>query len=122
MARTLKFTTCLVTALVPLLLGAAPSVADETYTLKNTISLPYGQTLRSFDISFVDPLSHRYALAVSATAGFPAAGTAANPAIVVVDTLFNVVINEFNPTPSFAGNCQSSASAPRNTFGGQTAL
>jgi hypothetical protein len=107
-------------AVSPFMVASAslPSVADETFTLKNIISLPDGQTLRAFDISFVDPFSHRYALAVSATAAFPAVGTASNPAIVVVDTQFNVVINEFNPTPSFAGNCQASAAAPRNTYGG----
>src|SRR5580698_63293 len=111
---------CLAYAVAPLIVASAslPSVADETYTLKNVISLPDGQTLRSFDISFIDPFSHRYALSASATAAFPAEGTASNPAIVIVDTQFNVVINEYNPTPSFAGSCQASATAARNDYGG----
>jgi len=29
-----------------------------------------------------------------------------------------MVINEFNPTPSFAGSCVTSATAPRNNYGG----
>ena len=116
----LRLPLCLAYAVAPLIVASAslPSVADETYTLKNIISLPDGQTLRAFDISFVDPESHRYALAASATAPFPNTGPASNPRVVIVDTLFNVVINEFNGTPSFAGNCQASAVAPRNTFGG----
>jgi hypothetical protein len=99
-------------------MAVMPSVADEAFKLKSIISLNPGQTLRAFDISFVSTPNHSYALAASATAPFPGTGPNSNPAIVIVDTRTNHVIHQFNATPSFAGNCQASAAAPRNTFGG----
>jgi hypothetical protein len=123
MTKNLKLPVYLACLVAPCLLASAsvPSLADETYMLKNIISLPDAQTLRSFDISFVSPTNHRYALAVSATAPFPAEGTAANPRVVVVDTQSNVVIDEFNTTLPLAGSCQFSPNttiSPRNNYGG----
>lgn len=120
MTKNLKLPVYLACLVGPCLLATAPvpALADEAYTLKNIISLPDGAILRAFDISFVSPTNHRYVLAVSATAPYPAVGTAANPRVVVVDTQFNVVINEFNTTPSMAGNCQASSSAQRVNDGG----
>jgi hypothetical protein len=103
-----------------LVMAAGPSTADETYKLKSIISLNLGQTLRAFDISFVTLRIMSTGWAASATAPFPAAGVQSNPAIVIVDTRSNHVINQFNASPPFAGNCQNSPgpAAPRNNYGG----
>jgi hypothetical protein len=97
---------------------AMPASADEALALQNVVTLPDGQVLRAFDISWVDPKLHTYALAASALTPAltpPITGPASKPAIVIVDTLFNVVVKELglgtssdpsspNFTP-FAGNC-----------------
>ena len=132
MSRASRFTTaCLASALSPWLLAAAstaPAAADETFKPTTIISLPDGQSLRAFDISFVDPASHTYALAVSATkpnpapgpntanpcAGNAGCGPATNPRVVLVDTRSNVVTAEYNA--NFAGNCSISPS--RDTYSG----
>ena len=106
MAGNLKWmAVCIASLIAPVLLSTMAKTADEQYTATTIVQLPDGQVLRSFDISFVDPNSHTYALAVSATAPAPAVGPATNPRIVIVDTQTNVVIHEFNASPTFAGNC-----------------
>src|SRR5205814_6122476 len=104
-ARNLKLTVCLASFIAPWLLTTTAKTADEQYTATTIVQLPDGQVLRSFDISFVDPNSHTYALAASALAPPPAIGPATNPRIVIVDTQLNVVTHEFNASPTFAGNC-----------------
>jgi hypothetical protein len=114
MAKKLKLTsTCLASFIAPLLLTATVASADEQLTLTTVVSLPDGQLLRSFDISFVDPRSHTYALAASATKG-GTTGPASNPAIIIVDTRLNVVTQELKS--SFAGSC--SLPPARDNFSG----
>jgi len=124
MAKILKSTSlCLAGVIAPCLLAAAAStaIADEQFTVKNIISLPDSKPLRAFDISFVDPTSHTYALAASATAPPPATGPATNPRIVLADTHDNVVVKEYNANPTFAGNCsippnRDTMSGPNGVF------
>src|SRR5712692_3060629 len=50
--------------IVPVLLGAGSArAADEVFKATTAITLPNGQAVRSFDISFVDPVIGRYLLA-----------------------------------------------------------
>jgi hypothetical protein len=109
-----KLLACLV-GIAPLLLTPTVVSADEQLTLTSVVTLPDGQLLRSFDISFVDPRSHTYALAASAT--LPGTtGPATNPAIIIVDTRLNVVTKELHATPTFAGSC--SLPPARDNFSG----
>jgi hypothetical protein len=114
---------CLAGAIAPCLMATAATIAnaDERFAVKTIISLPDGNPLRAFDISWVDPTSHTYALASSATAPPPATGPATNPRIILVDTQFNVVTKEYNASPTFAGNCsippnRDTMSGPNGTF------
>jgi hypothetical protein len=107
-----KVLACLV-GIAPLLLTTTAVRADETLTLKNIISLPDGQLLRSFDISWVDPRNHIYALAASGTVDLTT-GPATNPRIIIVDTRLNVVTQELDG--GFAGAC--SVPPNRDNFSG----
>ena len=98
-----KLLACLV-GIAPLLLTPTVASADEQLSLTTIVSLPDGQLLRSFDISFVSPTNHVYTLAASATVG-GTTGPATNPAIIIVDTRLNVVTKELHATPTFAGSC-----------------
>src|SRR5262249_48597105 len=93
---------------------SAQDPTDETLKLRHVITLPDSQVLRAFDISWVNPRLHTYALAASALTPPGPIGPASNPAIVIVDTLFDVVVKELGsgttstPGPHFtpfAGNC-----------------
>jgi hypothetical protein len=106
-------------------LFAMPASADESLCSnsapppcipKNVVLLPDSQVLRSFDISFVDAKLHTYALAASAL-NATGKGPASDPAVVIVDTLSNVVreLGEGASTP-FAGSC--SIPPARDTFSG----
>jgi hypothetical protein len=112
-----RLVACLGAALAPWLLAmpVPTEAADETLCSQanptpppcipsTIIPLPDGQTLRFYHTSFVDPAIHTYVLAASATS---AAGTgpSSNPRIIVVDTITNQVVNEFNANPTFAGSC-----------------
>jgi hypothetical protein len=70
-------------ALFPILLltGGAASAADEVFRPTAAITLPAGQTIVSFDISFVDPLVGLYIL-----------GDRTNKAVDVIDTETNTVL------------------------------
>jgi len=82
-----------------LLLGAAPAAAaDEVFKVTSAISLPNGQKIQSFDISFVDPVIGLYVLA-----------DRTNNAIDVVDTFSNTVLVQLG-TGQFAG--QQSCNKP----------
>jgi hypothetical protein len=63
-----------------------------------------GHILGAFDISYVDPSIHTYVLAASRTVG-AGDGPSSNPRIIVVNTLTNKVVHQYNATPTFAGNC-----------------
>ena len=113
-----KLIACLGVVLAPSLLSAPASAqaqSDETLSLKTVVPLQAGQVLRAFDIGWVDPNRNTYALSASAlNAG--GLGPASNPAIIIVDTTSNKIVNEFNATPTFAGNC--SFPPARDTFSG----
>jgi hypothetical protein len=113
-----KLIACLGVVLAPSLLSAPASAqaqSDETLSLKTVVPLQAGQVLRAFDISWVDPNRNTYALSASAlNAG--GLGPASNPEIIIVDTTSNKIVNEFNATPTFAGNC--SFPPARDTFSG----
>src|SRR5580700_8803310 len=121
MAKISRVTTsiCLASAVAFCGLAAAvmtTATADETFKLKTIIQPSSGKVIRSFDISFVDPTTHTYALAVSATKPPPAVGTATNPEILLVNTQTKAIIGEFNASPTFAGNC--SIPPARDTISG----
>ena len=115
-------------ALAPWLL-AMPASADETLCSQanptpppcipsTIIPLPDGQTLRHYDMSFVDPTVHTYVLAAFATSA-SGTGPSSNPRIIVVDTTTNQVVNEFNANPTFAGSCTIPSIPPgHDTFSG----
>src|SRR3954463_6979094 len=69
---------------------ATPGAFDPPYVLSSAISLPGGDKITSFDISFVDPVLMRYYLANRTS--FAAIG---------VDTTTNKVV--LNAKPGFAG-------------------
>jgi hypothetical protein len=73
----------LANAFFPILLltGGAASAADEVFRPTTAITLPAGQTILSFDISFVDPLVGLYVL-----------GDRTNKAVDVIDTDTNTVL------------------------------
>jgi hypothetical protein len=115
MSRNLMLTICLGSLLAPGLLALAsfPSVADETLELRTVVTLPLlpngsQSVLRSFDISFVDPITHTYALAASALFG-SGTGPASQPGIVAIDTRTKFV--KLLAVGQFAGVCPSPAPA-----------
>jgi hypothetical protein len=63
-----------------------------------------GHILGSFDISYVNPTIHTYVLAASRAVAV-GNGPLSNPRIIVVNTLTNTVVHQYNATPTFAGNC-----------------
>src|SRR5579859_3825640 len=100
MLKELKLATaCLAGALVTV--AMTPSSADEQFTATTVVQLPNGETLSAFDISFVDPKSHTYALAASRVIG----GGGSVGEIIIVDTQTNLVTKELKATPSFVGDC-----------------
>ena len=74
---------CLALAIAPALLmpGTSVKAADETFAPIKVISLPSGQKIQSFDISFVDPVIGIYIL-----------GDRTNKAVDVIDTTTNTVL------------------------------
>jgi len=112
----LKFaTTCLVGALVAIAttpIATTPSVADEQFAPTTVVQLPDAQTLSAFDISFVEPNSHIFALAASRVVGSGGPfGT-----VIIVDTRLNLVTKELMATPAFVGDC--TVPPIRNTYSG----
>ena len=82
---------CFALALVPTLLTpTTPVRADETFAPVAVISLPDGQKIQSFDISFVDPAIGIYVL-----------GDRTNKAVDVIDTTTNTVLTQL--VSGFAG-------------------
>ena len=59
---------CLTLAIAPALFGPVSSAvaADETFAPVTVISLPGGQKIQSFDISFVDPVIGIYTKSLKA--------------------------------------------------------
>src|SRR6516162_698642 len=131
MSIKVKLVACL-GALAPWLL-AMPASADETLCSQanptpppcipsTIIPLPDGQTLRHYDMSFVDPTVHTYVLASQATSA-SGTGPSSNPRIIIVDTTTNQVVNEFNANPTFAGSCSIPGIPPgRDQFSGPSGV
>jgi hypothetical protein len=71
----------------------ANSVADEQFAVTGIIQLPAGQSLASFDISFVD--------SIDSVKGTYILADRTNKSVDVVDTRTNTVINQL--TPGFIG-------------------
>jgi hypothetical protein len=94
-----------------LAMAVTPSSAQQDFIPFQAVQLPDGGTLEAFDISFVNPALHTYALAASRVVDSRGPfGT-----VVVVDTNVNVVTRELIPDPPFAGACSFPA---RNTVTG----
>jgi hypothetical protein len=93
-----------------LAMGITPLAAQE-FIPYQAAQLPDGGILESFDISFVNPTLHTYALSASRVVDSRGPfGT-----VVIVDTNLNVVTRELIPDPPFAGACSFPA---RNTVTG----
>src|SRR6266481_9762976 len=107
----LKFATaCIAGAFVAI--AAAPTMADEQFAPTTIVQLPDSQILSAFDISFVDPKSHTFALASSRVIGSGGAfGT-----VIIINTKENLVTKELHATPSFVGDC--TVPPVRNTYSG----
>ena len=74
-------------------LCAGPVIAaDETFTPTAAVTLPGGQLVRSFDISFVDPVIGVYLLA-----------DRTNKTVDVIDTTTHTVLTQLTATPPFSG-------------------
>jgi hypothetical protein len=69
------------------------SAADETFTVKQIISLPGGQSMGSFDIGFDDANIHTFAFA-----------DRTNKSVDLIDTQTNMVVKQLTANPPFAGD------------------
>src|SRR6266850_2620665 len=79
-----RLLTYLSLTIIPAMLAPATSaVADETFVPTAVISLPGGQKIQSFDISFVDPVIGLYVL-----------GDRTNTAVDVFDTTNNTFLTQ----------------------------
>jgi hypothetical protein len=78
---------CLTLAIAPVLFGPASSAgaADEVFAPVAVISLPGGQKIQSFDISYVDPILGIYIL-----------GDRTNQSVDVIDTTTNAVLTQLH--------------------------
>jgi hypothetical protein len=94
MLRTIKLLACLAGAAAPWFLMTATigSAADETFTVKQIISLPNGQSVVSFDIGFDDANIHTFVFA-----------DRQNKAVDVIDTNTNTIVKQLTASPPFAG-------------------
>jgi hypothetical protein len=79
---------------------AASASADEIFSARTQITLPAGQKITSFDISFVDPVLGLYLLA-----------DRTNKTVDVIDTTTNTVLVQLAATPPFAGVTPSNDNA-----------
>ena len=117
MSKNLMLTICLGILLAPWLLS--PVAADETLQLRTVVTLPLlpngsQSVLRSFDISFVNPRNHTYALAASALSA-TGTGPASQPGIVIIHTPSKQA--KLLAVGQFAGSC-SIPPAPPVTYVG----
>jgi len=104
MRTKIKVLACLAGIVAAPWLGAtAAAAADETYTLKSIVTLPAGQVVRSFDISFVSQANGTYGLALSATSA-TGVGPASNPAALVLDVATGNV-TELTAPGTLSGSC-----------------
>ncbi len=88
-----RLLTCIAAIAPWVLLTAAPaSAGDETFTLKQIINLPNGQSLVSFDIAFDDANIHLLGFA-----------DRQNAAVDIIDTNTNKIVKQLTADPPFAG-------------------
>jgi hypothetical protein len=87
--------------------GGAASAADEVFKATTAISLPAGQKVISFDISFVDPIIGLFVL-----------GDRTNKAVDVIDTGTNTVLTQLHATPPFVGVATACGSGNVNDCSG----
>jgi hypothetical protein len=92
MRRKVKLLACLAGAVAPwfLMTVGTAFAADETFTVKQIISLPNGQSVGSFDIGFDDANIHTFAFA-----------DRTNKSVDIIDTNTNKVVKQL--TSNFAG-------------------
>jgi hypothetical protein len=83
-----------------LLMAGTAASADEIFSARTAITLPGGEKVTSFDISFVDPVIGLYLLA-----------DRTNKTVDVVDTTTNTVLVQLTATPPFAGATPSNDNA-----------
>ena len=100
---------CLTAVLIPPLLVMAGTAyaADEVFSATAAVTLPGGQKIQSFDISFVDPVIGLYVL-----------GDRTNKAVDVVETGTNTVATQLTATPPFVGVATSCATGNNNDCSG----
>jgi hypothetical protein len=89
-----------------LLLVGSTAWADETFSARSQISLPMGQSITSFDISFDDPVIGVYLLS-----------DRTNKAVDLIDTTTNTVLVQLGATPPFAGVVSPCAGGTNNCNG-----
>jgi hypothetical protein len=93
-------------------IAMTPAGADEKFAPTAIVQLPDAQILSAFDISFVSPENHTYALAASRVVGSGGPfGT-----VIIVNTELNLVTKELIPTGGFVGDC--SVPPARNSYSG----
>src|SRR5262249_46402557 len=106
--RTIRCLAFLTALAVPMLAtGGNSQAADEVFSATAAISLPGGQKIQSFDISFVDPVIGIYIL-----------GDRTNKAVDVIDTDTNTVLTQLAATPPFKGGAASCATGNNNDCSG----
>jgi hypothetical protein len=120
--KNFKLTICLGGLLAPCLLASASVPAVAQLKLEQVVTLPVlpitgapQSILRAFDISFVDPNSHTYALAASALSG-TGIGPASQPGVVTINTQTKMAT--LLAVGQFAGNCPTTA--PTSAAAGQS--
>jgi len=106
MSRKLTRLAYLTAALFPTLLATNAS-ADEVFKPTKAISLPAGQKINAFDISYVDPVIGVYIL-----------GDRTNKTVDVVDTDTNALSAQLTAIPAFVGVAGSCASGNVNDCSG----
>ncbi len=99
MRRRVKVLASVIGLCVPVMFAAGMASGDETFTATKAISLPGGQKITSFDISYVDARTGNYFLA-----------DRTNKSIDIIDTATNTVAAQY--TDNFAG-----ATGNNNTSG-----
>jgi hypothetical protein len=94
MLSKVKLLACLAGVVAPcfLMTAGTAAAADETYTVKQIISLPNGQSVGSFDIGFDDANIHTFAYA-----------DRTNAVVEIIDTNTNKVVQQLTANPPFAG-------------------
>lgn len=95
MTRQFRLLACFASALVLVAVTVQVTfAAEEQFAVTNIIQLPHGQSLGSFDISFVDSIDSVKAIYILADR--------TNKSVDIVDTRTNTVVNQL--TPGFVGS------------------